>query len=381
MSAPQETPTSDPPVSVEDQLLTAVMADDAKRGAALVDGDQQPGYAAPKDPDPEPVAPGSQLLDVEPEATPDPKKAEGDEPDPKKAEGDEPEPDPEPEDPDAPIETFAQLAQAYEQEPDVLLAHLTVPDAEGNEVPLAEIVSAFRKAPEAVRIANEVQAKEAELEAQIQENTRVHDAAIEHLRETTIKMVEEVEQEKPLTDAQWDELRESDPEQYLLQRDKYTRRREAFEASLQQLQADEDARAADRKKFRVAEMRKVIAKIPAWHDKEKGEPSKLMETEIGQIQTYCQGLGFTEDQFELLDDSRVMLAMRNAMLYDQLESQSSLTLKRVRDTPRGVLKGGARKPPGSAKKGESARETRALQERLSETGHINDAARLFERFV
>lgn len=134
--------------------------------------------------------------------------------------------------------------------------------------------------------------------------------------------------------AYWDNLYESDPLDYV-------RQRETERDNQQKLQAIEQEQIRLDQQKRQEEAKKVLEIIPEWKDAE------VARRESQQLAEYSQTNGFTPQEVGYLGlDSRLMQLIRKAMMYDSLKGQAPAAVKKVRKAPK-MVKSSQPKPAKS----------------------------------
>ena len=136
------------------------------------------------------------------------------------------------------------------------------------------------------------------------------------------------------TDAELDELFETDPQQF----------RKIERARQRKRDAISNAKSA-REKARIdlipAEQQALTEAMPEWSDKEKGQ--KTYETDIKLAQKFMTDLGYTPNEIQNIVDHRVMKAVILAARYNNLKT-SKPEVKRVKPKAKPSKPG---KPSGS----------------------------------
>ena len=134
--------------------------------------------------------------------------------------------------------------------------------------------------------------------------------------------------------AYWDNLYESDPLDYV-------RQRENERDNQQKLQAVEQEQLRLEQQKRQEEAKKVFDLIPEWKDAE------VARREVQQLSEYSQTNGFTSEEVGYLGlDSRLMHLIRKAMMYDSIKGQAPAAVKKVRKAPK-MVKSSQPKPAKS----------------------------------
>jgi hypothetical protein len=139
---------------------------------------------------------------------------------------------------------------------------------------------------------------------------------------------------QPRDQAYWDGLYESDPLEYVRQRDQ---ERDA-QAKQQAVQAEQ----IRMRQIKLAEeQKKLLELIPEWKD------SEVEAREKAAIAGYAQSKGWTTQELNNAIDSRYVDLMRKAYLYDNLQSQRPIAAKKVKAAPK-MVKSGQPKTKGDS---------------------------------
>ena len=129
-----------------------------------------------------------------------------------------------------------------------------------------------------------------------------------------------------------DYLRETDPSEYLKQKELNEVRQKASESAKADLQALEEREF----QAKVAtEQSKLLEAIPEWSD------PAVLEADSKAINSYLEANGFTGEDTNDLVNHKVYVAIRKAALFDNLKSKSVETEKKVKAAPK-VTKAGVK---------------------------------------
>jgi len=170
-------------------------------------------------------------------------------------------------------------------------------------------------------------------------------------------------------DEYWANLRESDPMEYLVQRDTLreaqTRNAER-DYALEQLHEQQDAERNENLKRHIeSEGKKLLDVIPEWSDRKLANAEKKLITKFGL------NSGYSQQELDRTFDSRAVSIMRKGALWDQLQEKKH-GIKPVR---RQSMKPGSKSgDPGRIKAGKAA-------ERLKKSGRVEDAAGVFYNMI
>lgn len=251
-----------------------------------------------------------------------------------------------------------------EEEPEEEL-HEVKSDGETHRVTLQDLKDSFSKGQNYTR----------KSQALAEESRELVDAKAEasKLREQAIQALEYAQQQQPQlpeqTDEYWANLRESDPVQYLVERDglRDVQIKNAEKANqLEQLQKQQDAERGENLNQFIEEQKVELLKlVPEWKD------SKLANAEKKLVMEYGKSIGFTKQELDQAYDSRAVATMRKAALWDQLQVKKH-GIKSVR---RQSMKPGSKSgDPGKIKQGKAT-------ERLKKSGRVEDAAGVFYNLI
>jgi hypothetical protein len=214
--------------------------------------------------------------------------------------------------------------------------------------------------------------------AEIRKNSEVEVAALAQQREQYAQALQSLEaqlssaEEKP--QEYWDNLYSEDPMEYMRQREAYRDRKEATEkVKAEQVRVQEERQqefVQQHQAHLVKEQEKLLEALPDWKDPDVAAKEKQA------IISYAQrNLGFSEAELAATSDSRAVLALRKAYLYDELMAKKPVAEKKVKKAPK-VTKSGK---PTTKAQANANRKKQAL-ERLNKSGSKDDAvAVLLER--
>jgi len=173
----------------------------------------------------------------------------------------------------------------------------------------------------------------------------------------------------------WERLKTEDREEYLTKRDEYRQAEDSInqlkqkhaEASQQQQQED----AQQHQQMLQEEHHKMVSILPQWAEPETQRALAKSVTE------FALSKGYTQEELSQLIDHRSILVLMQAKAYEDLtRKQTEVRKKKVKNKPK-VVKTKAKKD-----KSDKVQAVRAERmKRLQQTGHVTDAAGLFEDFV
>jgi hypothetical protein len=241
---------------------------------------------------------------------------------------------------------------------------------EEKEVTLDELVKGYQLGADYTKKTTEVaeQRKAVEADRQAIEEAK-------YARDTYAQRLQAIEEfiiaQSPQEDL--NSLKENDPIGYAVKVAELSEKKEQLQAiraeqyRIAQLQQSEQARAMSE---RVAQEASKLAQVlPEFSDPTKGENLRK------EIRTYGKALGFTEEELSSVYDSRHVVTLHKAMLYDKLQKSKPALTKKIAEAPK-MLKS------GTAQTKTSNNETVKKQsQQLRQTGRVRDAAALFEHLI
>jgi len=240
---------------------------------------------------------------------------------------------------------------------------------EEKDVTLDELIKGYQLGADYTKKTTEVaeQRKAVEAERQaIQEAKQVRDAYAQRLN----AIEEFIVSQTPNEDLNY--LKENDPIGYAVKVAELSEKKEQLAAiraeqdRIAQLQQSETARAMQE---RVAqEATKLAQVLPEFSDPAKGENLR------NEIRNYGKSLGFTDQELASVYDSRHVVTLHKAMMYDKLQKSKPAVTKKVSEAPK-MLKA------GSSTSNNNTETIKKQKAQLRNSGHVRDAAALFEQFL
>jgi len=167
-------------------------------------------------------------------------------------------------------------------------------------------------------------------------------------------------------------MKENDPIGYAVKVAELTEKKE----QLAQVRAEQERIAQQQQADRQQEMARLVQQeatklsqvLPEFSDPTKGEQIR------NEIRNYGKSVGFTEQELSQVYDSRHVLMLHKAMMYDKLQKSKPAVNKKVAQAPK-MVKSGTKVKEGN-------RDIRKQQlNKLKQTGKVRDAAALFENFI
>ena len=216
--------------------------------------------------------------------------------------------------------------------------------------------------------------------AKVKQQAEEHENTIKQMAgnlAVTSKLVEAAEALLSNDNAKvnWQELRQENPAEYSALRAEFEDRRQAINkirtdalTEYQQWQEQEKERATGVRAEQLHnENQMLMEKIPEWRDAEKAGPEKA------NMVKYLVSQGFSEEDISGAADHRLIVLARKAMLYDQMQTKTDASRKKISKIPK-VLKPGT--PKSSDQRGKE--EIDKLVTQAAKSGTIDDAFKLLQ---
>ena len=240
---------------------------------------------------------------------------------------------------------------------------------EEKEVTFDELVSGYQLGADYTKKTQELaenrKAVEAEAKAIIE---------AQQVRDTYAQRLQAVEQLLTMNDSTEDlvSMRENDPIGYAVKVADMTEKKEQLQAVRAEQQRIAQQQQADRAQAMQRQIAQESAKLaevlPEFSDKAKGEQIR------NEIRNYGKTVGFTDQELSQVYDSRHVLVLHKAAMYDKLQKSKPGVQKKVANAPK-MIKSGTKQTKGSND------IQRRQKQQLKGSGKVRDAAKLFENFI
>ena len=243
-------------------------------------------------------------------------------------------------------------------------------DGEEVEVPLDELLKGYSRTADYTRKTQAIAEarKQAEAEAALAREERQRYAQTLEALDASLKQLQPLE-------IDWDRLYQENPVEWVRQREIARSRQEqaawvqAQKQALVEKQQTEERIEAE--KTLESERSKLLEALPEWRDADKARAEKA------KIVSYAtEKLGFSVDEISDIYDARAVVALRKAMLFDELMSKRDQMRPKIMQKAK-PMKAGAAQAPQSSK----VVASKAALSRLANSGSTRDAAAVFEQFI
>ena len=131
----------------------------------------------------------------------------------------------------------------------------------------------------------------------------------------------------------------------------------------QEKQAEEAASLTERRK-EAAE--RLYTAIPEWRDHGKRDADRA------KLATLAKDYGYSDDEVAAIEDPRLVMTLRDAMLYHDLKAKQAKVKAQIGKAPVGTAKTAKPGVPGSIQR--QSTKAQIAQRRLAKSGNVEDAA-------
>jgi hypothetical protein len=259
--------------------------------------------------------------------------------------------------------------QESESEPDDEPTYSVKVAGEEKELTLSELKTLAQQGADYTKKTQQVAEQRKALEAEsvaIDQARQLRDAYAERLQAME-QLLSAPEQSENL-----EYLKESDPIGYAVRVAEISQQKEqlqAVQAERYRIAEQQQAEQQQALQGYIAQQAARLAEVlPEYSDPVKGEALR------SELRTFAKDIGFTDQELSMVRDSRQVLALHKAMLYDKLQKSKPDVNKRVNEATKTIKSGNSVKPVTSD-------QVKRQQAQLKNSGKVRDAAKLFESFL
>ena len=185
-------------------------------------------------------------------------------------------------------------------------------DGEELDVSLDELISGYSRQSSFTKKSQALAEDRKSFEKEIAEARQLRSQAIEVLENAKSAQPQIAQKDSQY----WQDLKDSDPMQFMLERDELREAQmqgQIREQQINQLKAQEQReQQANLEKYIASQRDNLATLIPEWSDE------KVAKAERKAIIEYGKNIGFTDQELNEAYASRAVATMRKAMLYDKL---------------------------------------------------------------
>jgi len=259
--------------------------------------------------------------------------------------------------------------QESESEPDDEPTYSVKVAGEEKELTLTELKSLAQQGADYTKKTQQVAEQRKALEAEsvaIDQARQLRDAYAERLQAME-QLLSAPEQSENL-----EYLKESDPIGYAVKVAEMSQQKEqlqAIQAERYRIAEQQQAEQQHALQGYIAQQAARLSEVlPEYSDPVKGEKLR------SELRVFAKDIGFTDQELSMVRDSRQVLALHKAMLYDKLQKSKPDVNKRVNEANKTIKSGNSVKPVTSD-------QVKRQQQQLKQSGKVRDAAKLFESFL
>lgn len=222
-------------------------------------------------------------------------------------------------------------------------------DGKEQEISFNSLLRSYRLQQHVDEKAKEVNSQKEAVAAEVKQLRDNYQVAIQQAALMITAQEEELIAE--FNSVDWDKVKESNPNQYIIKRDEYKERFNKLQSKRMSLgekwdadQQKANAEISERLNNQLSkEAELIVEKIPEWKDSETAKREAL------EIKAYAISQGFSEKELSTLIDHRAWVMLRKANLYDQLSNKTNTTVKKITTLPKIVQKKTSGDPDASQK--------------------------------
>jgi hypothetical protein len=259
--------------------------------------------------------------------------------------------------------------QESESEPDDEPTYSVKVAGEEKELTLTELKTLAQQGADYTKKTQQVAEQRKALEAEsvaIDQARQLRDAYAERLQAME-QLLSAPEQSENL-----EYLKESDPIGYAVKVAELSQQKEqlqAIQAERYRIAEQQQAEQQQALQGYIAQQAAKLAEVlPEYSDPVKGEKLR------SELRSFAKDIGFSDQELSMVRDSRQVLALHKAMLYDKLQKSKPDVNKRVNEATKTIKSGNSVKPVTSD-------QVKKQQQQLKQSGKVRDAAKLFESFL
>ena len=238
-------------------------------------------------------------------------------------------------------------------------------DGETKSVTLEELLNNYPKGENYTKKTQGLSADRKAFEQEVAESRQMREQAISIL-EAAQAQSQPVQHDQ----AYWDNLKDTDPMQFFLERDALREAQMEDHLRAQQLQRLKAQESAEMQRqhdeYLSGQHETLKSLVPEWDDPKKADIEKKLVLEWASTTG-----GFTEEEMDHAYDARAVATMRKAMLYDKLQEKR----KGLKPIQRQNMRAGSKsEEPSKVKVGKAS-------QRLKKSGRVEDAAGVFYNMI
>lgn len=239
-------------------------------------------------------------------------------------------------------------------------------DGEELEVNQDELIKGYQRQSDYTRKAQALAEERKAFELQQQEMAQERNRLLQLLEQN------QSNPDDKYKNVNWEELREYEPEKYLLLREEQRQDQMQDQIRQQELQRQQAAQQEEQnialQRYLADEDAKLVDRIEGWAE---AETKKQIQSDIA---SYAKSIGYTDEELGHLADSRALELMWKARQWDESQTTTKkVAAKKKSKAVKRVAKGGQPKSKSQV----NAKRVNDLKSRAKQTGSVDDAAAAF----
>ena len=248
-------------------------------------------------------------------------------------------------------------------------------DGDESQVSLNELVNGYQRGATYTQRQQELATERQTLDERFQ-NLPAQEAALsqtfEQYQGVLQQLRAQMEAANQPANLDWNALEREDPVQWLKLKELERQKAGEIQAVIAEQQRvhaiQEQERQQKLQEYLVVQRGQVLEKIPEWSDGDVQAEDQRRLMEYGQTE------GYSQEELSKLYDSRAVVILRKAMLYDQLTNGEKITAAKSKI---GSVQGGSRETTRRTR----TRKQKAQRQKLRATGKVDDAAPLLAEML
>lgn len=252
-----------------------------------------------------------------------------------------------------------------EQQP----TYTIVVDGKEQTVTLDELRNGYQRQQDYTRKTQELSEQRRQAEAHLQKLEEEQTRYAQAVNQLTSQLQQQVAEDQKVD---WPSLLESDPIEYLKQKQKAEERQVALYQAQRQQQAalhqQQEKQAEAYQTYLESQRSELLNKLPEWKDSAKAE------SERNELRQFMAKQGYSDQEINSIVDHRQVLMIRNAMQYEKLMAGKQDAVKRVQNIPTKAER------PGGAQDNDGSRNKAAMN-RFHKAPNLRNAAAAIESLL
>ena len=265
------------------------------------------------------------------------------------------------------VEEPEETQEAETEEPEEAYYPIKL-DGVDHEVTLGEALAGYQRQSDYTKKTQQLAQEKKQVETEVEAAKK----AKGQYQQSLERLIHDQQAQQP-QEPDWDALYESDPLEWMKQKELVrTQKENALELQQEHYRMQQVKQAEQEEQMRgylQAQHQSLMGAIPEWSD------PKVMQQEKNDIRNYAVSIGYSEEEVSQVYDSRAVLALRSGMIASGLSGKGAKKLKPAQSAIRAISPGSA---PSQPRKQTSLHKAKI---RLAKSGKMSDAAEIFKQLL